>query len=266
MYSVESGQYLIRQTGVRTYPEYISLTGMHFVMTNTKEIRITGTLSQSRKEILSEVQPGVYVLADTGLSTSQLRKVNLFDRSTGRITLDSKFTLTAGVSYDFKIVPSWTKQIPQGLTVSFFSDSDYQLAINGTFIPRRTKMKYVIDRDRTYPFCLFSPGEFIVSEGNAVDIGTSDEIFSGAAGFTRIYYYNASDPAIQGSDAKHKKFPILAGKSITDFAIVMLGAILIQNCNDQPTANEVKSIASDGTVLFKNNQPPQGVYMILVNV
>lgn len=266
MYAVESGQYLERFTGVKTYPEYTSLNGLEFLMTNTKTIKITGGLSSSRRDITSEVQPGVFVLADTGTETSQIRRVELFDRASGTIQLDQKFTLTAGVSYDLKIIPNWSKTLPTDLVVSFFSDSDYQLAINGTFIPRRTKAKYAINRDRTYPFVLFCTGEYIVSEASIIDIGTSDEIYSSSAGYCKIYYYNSSDPAIQDVDAKHKKFPILAGKTIHDFAIALLGSILIQNCDDQPTANEVKSIDTNGVVLFKNNQPAQGVYLIIVKI
>lgn len=265
MYEAQTSQFLIKTSGVSTYPPNSTIDGYTFKINedNTVDVISSIPLGKLSAEIKRQFTTKQFLVADTGDGSTEIRRITKFDeasRVAGKLTLDKAFTLPVESIYQVKVIPALSdKQVD----VTMFSDSEYQLLINGVPIPRAAKCTFPFYKE-AYPMALFCTGDYIVSEGTFSDsIGNSS---SGITGNSKLYYFNSTDPAIQGSTAKKKIFAILAGKSIDDFMIVLLGSILIQRCDDNTAANEVISVDPDGTVTFKNNQPPKGVYLIIVNI
>lgn len=73
-------------------------------------------------------------------------------------------------------------------------------------------------------------------------------------GFSTFYYYNTSDAGIAASPpaTTKRKFSVLAGKSISDFAIWLNGQKLISNDPDT-SDNVITAISADGTVTLNVN-------------
>ena len=220
-----------------------------------------GVLSDALKQ---QFTTGKFIVADTGDGTTEIRKIAKFEvtRSTGgaTITLDEAFTLPVDTVYPIKLIDALKKIVVNQVT--FYSNSEYPLFINGVPIPISEKATFEFYSEK-YPFALFSSGDYFVTEAAVTNVGCGSSSVDSAS---KIYYFDCSDPAIQGSTAKKKIFTILAGKSTSDFAIALLGSFLIQRCNDNTAADEVVSILANGEVTFKNNQPPKGVYLIIVNL
>ena len=72
--------------------------------------------------------------------------------------------------------------------------------------------------------------------------------------YSTFYYYNTSDPSIAASPTatNKRKFSILAGKTISQFAIWLNGTKLISNDPDA-SDNQITAIAADGTVTLNIN-------------
>lgn len=268
MYDVLSGQYLNRiPGGVFSYPEFEAYPGMSFKISETTSIHVTGSvLGGTTKKIINEVRPNAFLLADTGGADSEIRKIEKYDLATGLITINKKFTLPVGNSYQLKIISDYSGSKIGKVNTTFYSDSEHPLFINGIVIPLRDKMTFLIEED-TFPFLLYSSGDYIITESAVQFNNLSHEIFSGRPGYCYMKYYNASDAAIQGSTAKKKIFDVLVGKTIDDFCVIFLGGIYVQRNDDAPAANEVQSIdTGTGEITFKNNQPVKGIYLIIVNI
>lgn len=268
MYDVLSGQYLNRISGgVFTYPEYEAYPGMSFKISEGTIINVTGTvLGSATKKIVNQARPGAWLLADTGGADSEIRKIEKYDLATGAITIDQAFTLPVDNSYQLKIIEAFSGTNLGKVQVTFYSDSEHQLSINGVVIPLRDKLTFQIT-ELTGPFVLHATGDYIITESQVQYNNLSNEIFTGRPGYAYMKYYNGSDAAIQGSTAKKKIFDVLVGKTIDDFCIFFLGGMYVQRNDDAPAANEVVSIdTSTGEVTFKNNQPSKGIYLIIVNI
>lgn len=81
-----------------------------------------------------------------------------------------------------------------------------------------------------------------------------DVAYAPTGTYAAFYYYNTSDPAIAAvpSATNKRKFSVLAGKSMSDFAIWLNGNKLINNDPDTGD-NVITAIAADGTVTLSVN-------------
>lgn len=83
--------------------------------------------------------------------------------------------------------------------------------------------------------------------------------------FSTFYYYNTSDPSIAASPAANnkRKFSVLTGKSIDDFAIWLNGIKLISNDPDL-SDNIITAIDGDGTVTLNVNWGTNREILIII--
>ena len=98
-----------------------------------------------------------------------------------------------------------------------------------------------------------SPLFYLPAEEDAYLI-PDDVTYTPTGTHSTFYYYNTSDPSIAAVPAatNKRKFSVLAGKSITDFAIWLNGNKLISNDPDAGD-NIITAIAVDGTVTLSVN-------------
>lgn len=81
-----------------TFPAYETVTGACKISTGTKAISVTG----HARDLLT-IQPGDYLLSDTGDETSELRRITGVNRNTRKIIIDEEFTVEP-LDTDIKIV------------------------------------------------------------------------------------------------------------------------------------------------------------------
>lgn len=81
-----------------------------------------------------------------------------------------------------------------------------------------------------------------------------DVVYVPGGTFASFYYYNSSDAGIAASPPANnkRKFSVLAGKEMDDFAIWLNGTKLISNDPDA-SDNAITAIAGDGTVTLNIN-------------
>ncbi len=200
------------------------------------------------------------------------KRGDLFSR-TGEMQVAKKIT-PAGPMYECAVTGFYPKITPT-LTHQFYLMQDYRFVVvpkdqnlykhligsihsGATFTFTESTRKLgdatMNGYDLRFEWTTKRPPLFYLPEEEDAFLIPEDETYTPGGTYAAFYYYNTSDPSIAAVPpaSNKRKFSVLAGKSISDFAIWLNGVKLISNDPDAAD-NAISAIAADGTVTLNVN-------------
>lgn len=191
----------------------------------------------------------------------------------GEFTLTKRIT-AAGPAYDC-VVSGFYPKITPTLTHQFYLMQDYRFVVvpkdqnlykrlignaytGARFLYKETTRKLgdaaIAGYEYSFEWTTKRPPLFYLPEEEDAHLIPEDVVYVPGGTFASFYYYNTSDAGIAASPpaSNKRKFSVLAGKAIDEFAIWLNGNKLISNDPDAAD-NTITAISVDGTVTLNVN-------------